>query len=337
MKKTKAYCIIALSLSFAACSSTHRQQITEIQDIANLLKSREIAIQAQGSGIDEVFVRITKLVSQPITVRIRAGTFFVSSDPSAQNMVTTRDTAVPLVSSHASISLAAACASRPLHIPTSYQTFTVQPASGELTKVAEALQHETTDFGTRQAAIWIVTDDANYFDLGILHDGARQIIGTLQAARAMKICDDAGIDITRKAIWWHRGLIFSSAAVTADPDLQNWYSKRLDAWHHTVITRRRIGVSLAVPDDISYDGLLEAIDRRVNNGRERNDEEGGSGPNLDFEFLPEGKRHLCILAKLSFDGDEFWRGLTPVVSKDARSIRAAIDALLNEMVRSTQK
>lgn len=70
---------------------------------------------------------------------------------------------------------------------------------------------------TGQAAVWIVTDDADYADLGILNTQTRIITGgeirgwreerTIDeraAVKAMMICATAGIDITRKRIWRDR-------------------------------------------------------------------------------------------------------------------------------------
>jgi hypothetical protein len=79
------------------------------------------------------------------------------------------------------------------------------------------------DFATRQAAVWIVTDNADYDDLGILVrplgfkafvinryvDQVIRIIKEAEAAKAMKICADAGINIYNKQIWSDRQKIFA--------------------------------------------------------------------------------------------------------------------------------
>jgi len=69
----------------------------------------------------------------------------------------------------------------------------------------------------RQAAVWIVTDDASFEDLGSLvvsswggpGAGRTRAINVYDAACAMKICDEAGIGITYKAIWNDRDTIIS--------------------------------------------------------------------------------------------------------------------------------
>jgi len=81
-------------------------------------------------------------------------------------------------------------------------------------------------YAVRQAAVWIVTDNASYGGLGILvsrsqfqmFGGTRQI-NEYESARAMKICDEAGIDVKRKAIWRDRQRILSGLK---DEKLKKW-------------------------------------------------------------------------------------------------------------------
>jgi len=71
-----------------------------------------------------------------------------------------------------------------------------------------------------------VTDNADYGDLGILvsrsqfqmYGGTRQI-REYESARAMKICDESGIDIKKRAIWRDRQRILSGLK---DDDLKRW-------------------------------------------------------------------------------------------------------------------
>jgi hypothetical protein len=203
------------------------REIAEGRDIVDLLHEKKIAIQAQGSGIEQVSVRIRRLVTYPLTVRIPVGSFFVSSNSSAQNMVTTAESKVRLTTEEwLSVSPAAACANRPRDIPGSSDAFTVQrsPHQAELAKLMPVLERARVDTETRQAAVWIVTDDADYGDLGILVAGqsgfgGSRVIHEQETARAMKICHEAGIDITKKAIWRDRQQIISGLK---DGDLKTW-------------------------------------------------------------------------------------------------------------------
>jgi hypothetical protein len=200
------------------------------RDIVDLLNEKKIEIQPQGNGIQRVSLRIRRLVPHSFTVRIPAGTFFVSSNPSSQNMVTTRESKVQVVTDEwVSASVIAACANRPRHVPGSGDSFTVMrsPNQEELTKLMPVLDSAQLDTETRQAAVWIVTDNADYGDLGILVYGSgfggSRAIREQQAARAMKICDQAGIDITLKAVWRDRQRIIAGLP---DGDLKIWLDNK---------------------------------------------------------------------------------------------------------------
>ena len=83
-------------------------------------------------------------------------------------------------------------------------------------------------YGTRQAAVWIVTDDANYYELGELVAGfngfgGSRVINEGEAARAMKICAEAGIDITHKRIWADRQFILRGLN---DADSKKWLGEK---------------------------------------------------------------------------------------------------------------
>jgi len=201
------------------------------QDIMDLLEEKKIEIRAQGDGIQRVSLSIRKLVPYSVVVRIPAGSFFVSSNPSAQNMVTTSEGKVQLTTEEwVSASLGAACANRPKHIPSGTDTFTVlrSPNQAELAKLMPVVDKAQVNTETRQAAVWIVTDNANYSDLGILvasfsaFSGYR-VINEEETVRAMKICDEAGIDITKKAIWKDRLQIISRLR---NSDLKAWLANR---------------------------------------------------------------------------------------------------------------
>jgi hypothetical protein len=207
------------------------KDITEGRDIVDLLREKKIEVQATGSGIDEVSVRIRKLVPYSLTVRIPVGSFFVSANPSAQNMVTTAESRIRLTSNEwESASPDAACANRPRDIPGRGDAFTVQrsPNQAELARLMPVLDKARVDTETRQAAVWIVTDNADYSDLGILVAsqfgfGGSRVINEQETARAMKTCDEAGIDITRKAIWRDRQRIISGLK---DAELKAWLEQK---------------------------------------------------------------------------------------------------------------
>jgi hypothetical protein len=167
---------------------------------------------ACGDSIHRARLRIRKLVPYPLTVRIPAGTYLVPGDPAAQSMVVTAEDKVRLVSNEwQSTTLVVACANRPKRIPGKNDYFTVRrsPYQTQLIRLMPILNEANVGNDTRQAAVWIVTDNADYDDLGKLVTGSWsgsrvRVISTDAAAQAMKLCADAGIDITCKAIWKDR-------------------------------------------------------------------------------------------------------------------------------------
>ena len=205
------------------------KDITEGRDIVDLLREKKIEIETQGSGIQSVGIRIRKLVPYTITVRVPIGSYFVSSRRSAQNMVTTAERKVRLTGDEwRRVSVSAACANRPRDIPGSGDTFTVQrsPHQAELAKLMPVLDRAGVEYAVRQAAVWIVTDNADYSDLGSLVSrssyqfyGGTRVIQENDTARAMKILSDAGIHIKGKAIWRDRKLI---ARELPEGELKSW-------------------------------------------------------------------------------------------------------------------
>jgi hypothetical protein len=201
----------------------------EGRDIVDLLREEKLEVETQGSGIESVRVKVRRLVSHPLTVRIPVGTFFVSRSRSSQNMVTTASIERTLThDSWATLSASAACANRPRGIPGSGDSFTVQrsPQQAELAKLMPVLDQARVEFAVRQAAVWIVTDNADYSDLGSLVSrsaaqlyGGTRVILEHDAAQAMKICSDAGINVKRKAIWRNRERI---AKELPDGELKRW-------------------------------------------------------------------------------------------------------------------
>jgi hypothetical protein len=197
------------------------------QEIVDLLAAGKIAVETQGDGIQTVALKVKPRVPYPVSVRIPVGTFFVSRNASSQNMVATGERTVRLTDDDwVSVSMPAACANRPRNVPEGQDSFQVQrsPKQADLARLMPVLDQANVGFAVRQAAVWIVTDNADYADLGILvrNSGSRAIDAS-DTARAMRLCDDAGIDVKRKAIWRDRHQI---AAEVSEPDLKGWLEQK---------------------------------------------------------------------------------------------------------------
>jgi hypothetical protein len=203
------------------------KDLVEGIDIFDLLREKKIEVKVQGSGIESINVSLRKRIPEPITARIPVGTYFASANSGAQNMVTTSEERVRLNSDEwMDVSPAAACANRPLDIPDEEVSFSVRrlPQQGELAKLMPVLEKAGVDSETRQAAVWIITDDADYDDLGTLVAsqfgfGGSRVINELETARAMKICEEAGINIRYKRIWGDRAMILEGLQ---DEELKKW-------------------------------------------------------------------------------------------------------------------
>jgi len=192
------------------------------RDIADLLKAHKIEVKVTGTGIESVSLEIRNLTSHGLTARIPPGTFFVSRNASAQNMVATAAaTLFVKAQSTADDSIEAACANAPRAVPTEDDTFTVQasPAQRELFLLMPALAQTNVDYPIRQAAVWIITDNASFLDLGELVAGGSRAINEPEAARAMQIIELAGLDIRKRVIWRDRALIADGLPAG---DLKTW-------------------------------------------------------------------------------------------------------------------
>lgn len=178
-------------------------------NIVDLMDNQKIEVTARGAGIKAVVVSARKRVLYPVTVHIPAGTYFVSSNGFAQNMVATQDIHFQPKRDWQKFSVPVACANLTKNIPGTGDTFSIRSSSDqtELVKLMTVLKNVNVSFGIRQAAVWIITDDASFKDLSKLVSGysgliaSHQVISRQDAALAMNICEKAGIDITKKAIW----------------------------------------------------------------------------------------------------------------------------------------
>jgi virginiamycin B lyase len=204
-------------------------------DVVDLLTQHEVQVEISGSDIQSVDVRLRALApvsaAAPLRVEIPAGTFFDSGNSTEQNMVGTETRTVVLTDQDwVDITLTAACASRPRNIPDTNDRFAVKrlPQQGELAKAAVAVAAAHVPYAVAQAAIWIVSDNASYADLGEVVEttsynpyGGTRVIGENEAAQALQILAAAGIDVTRKRIWFDRVRI---AQNVSDPALRQWLS-----------------------------------------------------------------------------------------------------------------
>lgn len=231
--KTTVIMLLGLAVLCVAVPTTFAEVQGEGQDIVDLLTQKKIEAKTHGAGIEDVSLELRRLVKQDLTVRIPVGTFFVSRRTSAQNMVSTEAATVGLQQDGwVSVSIPAACANRPRDIPGNEDNFTIRraPQQKELQKLMPIVSKASVSSAVRQAAVWIVTDNADYEDMGILVAsfgpvafGGSRVIDEEAVTRAMQLCDEAGINITAKAIWRDRNTILKGLK---DEPLRKWLRAR---------------------------------------------------------------------------------------------------------------
>lgn len=201
------------------------------RDLFDLIQEGKIEAHGTGAGIESISLTLHNTTPYWLTVLIPAGTFMVARDASAQNMVATEaQTFRVSPQSDMEVSVDAACANRPRDIPEGDDQFVIArtPPQADLARLMPVLANAQAPYAVRQAAVWILSDDADYGDLGVLVQsvngfGGSRVILAPETALAMQIIDGAGIDITRRAIWRDRGDVLEQLPEGA---LKTWLAGR---------------------------------------------------------------------------------------------------------------
>ena len=216
--------------------STNAQGAVERGKFADLINEGKLLAEINGDSIRNLRITLRKLAPHPLEVTIPTGTYFVCDNPAAQNMVSTTDVTLVLRGDTQSTGVPVACANKPKDIPGERDAFTLGtlPNAGELEKLMAVLGRKAVSYHTKQAAVWIVTHNADYSDLGSLRTvsqytpripgvayGTRSIAEP-EAAEAMRLCDEAGIDIKTKSIWSDREKILAGLKTG---ELKNWLKR----------------------------------------------------------------------------------------------------------------
>lgn len=230
------------------------------RDVFEALEQGKVQVEARGFGGSLVALRVRRKIDRPLCVVVPVGTLF-DCRGSAQNMITLAEAEVHLDDDEwTKLMVLAACVDLMKRIPQTGDTFKIRRSAKQkdLRKLMDALRVDapdvrivSADAATRQyqylgpapadlqkivdvlqAAIWIVTSNANYYQLGILRRNpsggpssvfSPRAVDETDAAMAMRLVDEAGIDIERKAIWRDRHLI---AREVSDTALRSWIERR---------------------------------------------------------------------------------------------------------------
>jgi alpha-glucoside transport system substrate-binding protein len=195
-------------------------------NIGDLAAEGSLSVTAKGVNIESLQVNIRNLAEELLTVEIPAGTYFDSADGGMQNMVIRKTVTVEIEPGEMLGKLVdASCAEMEKDIPRSETEFQIKhPGPANLRNLMEVIDQAAPGYAVTQAAVWIVTDNADYDGLGRLAGigGFGRVISEEEAAEAMRLVDDAGLTITRFRIWADH----SQIAERASPELAKWIWSR---------------------------------------------------------------------------------------------------------------
>lgn len=233
-----------LGLSSPSSTPTSAPQPTATKEathgvLLELLESGKIEIQIKALGIDELQLDLRPLVEELLDVEVPAGMYFVSHVQTTQNMVVVQTAQVLLETKDwVELLLQVACANMHRSVPSIKDAFDLEPAHPQesvqrLIQVLDPANKHGWEYNTypvEQAAIWILTDDATFDDLGILQKRSTlggfpsRMIREPEVVRAMQLIEQAGFDIVQMAIWGDRERILDG--LQEQPDLAGWLQEK---------------------------------------------------------------------------------------------------------------
>lgn len=204
-----------------------RQQVRG--QVLALVEAGQIEVRSTGQSIDQLQLELRSEIDADIEVEIPAGVFFLAQTAGIQNMVVRHTRTVYLTDNEwVSALLEAACASIHLDVPGAEHGFRIlaQPNEADIAQLMPVLDATRPPYAVEQAAVWIVSDDANYDDLGTLVGGwvtMTRLIHENETVRALQLLDKAGIDLTLYRIWRDRNRLLEGVT---EPTLRQWLANR---------------------------------------------------------------------------------------------------------------
>jgi hypothetical protein len=194
-----------------------------VVDVLDAVNDGKVEARASYSRENTMYINLKPTSAEGVAVHVAPGIVFRSRDASYEDMIgLSVDTIILVDTTGRALRVTALSTSLRRERPkVGAAIFAIERASPnvELRKLVPFLSDTRgRSDATRQAAIWIVTDDASYDDLGVLKSvtlegparretSRSRAIGTRAATAAMMDCANAGIDITGKRIWWDRDSI----------------------------------------------------------------------------------------------------------------------------------
>lgn len=254
--------LIVLATSLGAWQAAWAEKTGTVFELINTGSAK---VTAQGNGINSVSVCIDLKKKEDLTVTVPAGTYFEARNAAKSNMVALTSSSITVPADayrHSTYILPVPAASTNFtrNIPVAGNLFTIQRSSPnkEITRVVLLMAKARVSYPVSQAAIWIVTDNVTSTDLDTLisrpevfskrsfvefkaWERGTKVINPYEAARAIRYCADAGVNITSKAIWTERKAI---AAALDDSELKYWIG--FDSYGYLQVTSTPPGAIISV-------------------------------------------------------------------------------------------
>jgi ankyrin repeat protein len=193
-------------------------------DLFELLAAGALAVEASGGGVAAVNLALRDLSGRTTKVIVPAGAYFQSGNASVQSMVTTAPSEIWLEANGvANQRIAAACANLHLGEPGGGDGLTLAsaPLEGDLARVLAGTAALAPT--ARQAAVWIMTDDARYSELTVLNT-----MTPVDAARGMRLVGETGVDLASRRIWGDADVLFQATLRAYDEETALWIWNELD-------------------------------------------------------------------------------------------------------------
>lgn len=300
------------------------QATTDTRDIYQAYRDGQIDIEVRGDGIDKVNGEVTrKAGTGPMILRIPPGTVFTPHSGGVQNMVVTSGTTVSLVGRRSgAFTAAVACSDIKLDVPSSDDRFEVGVLPERKRGVLKLFPVATAagaSFEVKQAAVWIVTDNADYDKLGTLTTSmfglpGNRAINEPEAASAMMLLEKAGLDVESQSIWNNR-ISICTEVIGKGTSAAGWCGKVLrettDAgWKVAILTSPNPALR-----NLARRGLLESKDdfsraELINMLNTRQD-------------LSDERTAVVAQALGNFRGPEVADALFPLLARESSSVRVA--------------
>lgn len=185
-----------------------------------------IVVTGKGTSIQRVRIMVQNMGNRTLSFTIPIGACLLPGESGYQTMITTEAYKVTLApQQQEEVVVPAACTNIHRKIPGSSVNFiyVLGSPNDDLVLLLRNLDKSDAEYSVIQAAVWIITDDADWNDLGTLTSGAGSASGRKinenNAAEAMRAIDESGLSIKERAIWEDRRVILSGIT---NPSLASW-------------------------------------------------------------------------------------------------------------------